>query len=102
MYRLHWQNQVLLHFIDCPLVCARILSNGQEMKALHVNDLDRGQCFCIVPQGAAAPMFPTEDDENEYDDYGALLGPDEFHQTDYDGGGALLPVACPPYLPVLC
>ena len=43
-------------------------------------------------QGAVAPMFPFEDDENEYDDYGAVLHPDEFRQADGIATGA--PFSC--------
>lgn len=33
-------------------------------------------------------MFPFEDDENEYDEYGATLQPGEFQQADGRSAGA--------------
>jgi hypothetical protein len=52
--------------------------------------------FCMgFLQGAAAPMFPFEDDENDYDDYGAVLHPGEFRQADGVASGMPFPSQAP-------
>ena len=50
---------------------------------VHVKVIVPLNCFeeaCVCPQGAAAAMFPFEDeyDDLPWDEYGAALRPDEF------------------------
>ncbi|CAL8467688.1 g7226 [Coccomyxa elongata] len=66
---------------------AKLLLSSSASKRASANVLIDG---FVVPEGAVAPMFPFEDDENEYDEYGATLQPGEFQQAD--GRSAGLPM----------
>ena len=64
------------------------ISMTAGMTARRLGSRDR---VLLAWQGAAAPMFPFEDADEEWDDYGAVLRPGEFQSVEaYDMGGASL------------